>query len=147
RKWYLINFGWDWLGQRATKKRGYFPAKDWKWGSENEPAQFYNQVHHWVKTDDWIDQADGFDYHSALQNMDLPPILYLAGIKDKVLGNPKDVEKLMLETGKHQDTELILMGKAYGNEVDYGHINMLTAKNANDDHFPFVARWFQKHEQ
>lgn len=146
RKWYLIDFGWEWMGQRAVKKRGYFPAKDWKYGSENEPAEFYRQVNNWVKRDEWIDELDQFDYHEALQGMNLPPTLYLAGIKDRVLGNPLDVEKLMKETGSHQDAELVLLGKSYGNQVDYGHVDMLTHKAATKDHFPFVARWFRKHK-
>lgn len=146
KKFFMVNIGWDWLGQRSAKKKGYFPAKDWKYGSENEPLLFYNQIHDWVGSDAWIDQEDDFDYHQALADFALPPTLYLAGIKDKVLGNPKDVEKLLIETGKDQDAELMLMGKAFGNKVDYGHINMLTHKEANKDHFPFVVNWFQKHE-
>lgn len=146
RKFYMVNFGWDWLGQRVSRKRGYFPAKDWKWGSENEPLIFYNQIHHWVKSDAWISEDDDFNYHQALADFNLPPTLYLAGVKDRVLGNPKDVEKLMKETGRHQNAELMLMGKAFGNQIDYGHINMLTHKEASKDHFPFVVNWFLKHQ-
>ena len=119
KKWWMVNVGWDFLGQWATKRKGYFPAADWNYGSENEPALFYQQVHNWVETDSWISEHDGFDYQKELPKITLPPILYLAGVKDKILGNPICVERLMKETGSEQDNEMMLMGKAYGNKVDY----------------------------
>ncbi len=146
RKFFMVDLGWDLIGQWAAKRKGYFPAKDWKYGSDNEPGPFYNQTHHWVESDEWIDPEDAFNYREALHSKDLPPALYFAGVKDRVLGNPTDVEKLMKETGEDQDNEMLLLGKSYGNRVDYGHIDMLTHPESRKDHFPVVVNWFRKHE-
>jgi len=144
RKKLFIDFVWSWLGRFAIHKKGYFPAKDWKLGAENEPKQFYLQTDIWLKSNDWIDSVDGFNYKESILGLNLPPTLYINGIKDFILGNHSDVQALIAETGANQNTQTLLIGKRHGNLANYGHIDMLTHPKAPFDHFPAVVEWFTR---
>jgi hypothetical protein len=53
---------------------------------------------------------------------------------------------LLTEIGSSNNSKLLIIGKKYGNKLNYGHINMLTNPHAPDDHFPEVVIWFKKQE-
>lgn len=146
KKWFMINVMWDWFGERIAKKNGYLPSVKWKFGSDNEPRRFYQQTNRWVMDDEWVDQLDGFDYKAELQKMNLPPVLYLTGTKDKMLGNHGDVQRLQKETGPHQPTKFLHIGVAQGFKNDYDHINLLTHKDAPSDHFQLALDWYKEND-
>lgn len=146
RKIMAVNMWWAGLGNLLVKRHGYLPARKWKMGAEDEPAQLFKDINKWIKADGkWIGN-DGFDYSSNILKKPVPPILYYAAIQDPYLGNETDVRLLAEETGA-KNYRFCLLSKANGNLQDYDHINMLTSPSAPKDHFVKVAEWLQSHLQ
>lgn len=142
RRIFAVDLMWNLLGSAATAILGYLPAKKLKMGSDNEPGGLYRQTNYWVNSKNWLDPEDQFDYKAAIRNKEVPPVLYVAAINDKILGNPSDVERLMGEVNS-DNSDFLLLGKHYGNLKDYDHINMLTDRKAVDDHFLKIENWLK----
>ncbi|MBW8050611.1 MAG: alpha/beta hydrolase [Cytophagales bacterium] len=143
KKFYMINIMWIFVSRMIIKLMGYLPAKEMKMGADNETGKSHHETTVWLKTKRWLDWNDGFDYAEALKKVVLPPVLYLTGAGDNILGNPVDVKLLMDETGV-QDSQFYIVGKANNNLHDYGHIDILTHPDAVNDHYPFVLDWMKK---
>lgn len=131
---------WGLTFRITSKLYGYLPAKELKFGAENEPRREYLQTIPWVSNRRWIDKFDRFNYAKKLKKIKLPRTLYISGKADKILGNPKDVKLLMDESGIGIKQHVILSIKN-GNLHDYDHINMLTHKDAPLDQFIKVYEW------
>lgn len=144
KKLIAIDLAWDLYGKYLTKKHGYLPANKMKMGTENEPADYFLQTNIWVKEKEWISPVDGFNYHEAFLKFSLPPTLYITGSNDKILGHARDVKRLIEETGDHQNTTFKIIGKKTGHKNNYDHINLLTHKDAPNDHFPFVLDFIRQ---
>lgn len=136
----MIQFGWFFLGKRWLKKFGYLPFKEKGFGGDNEPKNFYHQINKWIDSSDMKDTVDGFDYFEAFEKNEMPATLWLAGANDPVLGYYKDVQSTMNET-KNPKAKYELLGKANGYQLNYGHNNMLTDKNAAIEVFPMILNW------
>lgn len=148
RNWewlYKIAFAWYFLGSILTKVYGFMPSKIFKFGSENEPKKFYHQINKWFKNKKWIDD-DGFNYSEQIGKVNLPPSRFLTGVKDYALGAKQDSELFMNELQIQGKSEVVLLGKKYGNAVDYDHNNILIHKACPDDVFPLVIEWFKRFE-
>ncbi len=142
---WMIRLGWWRIGRRSLRRYGFLNAIGYRMGSDNISARDYLETDAWIRPrDTWRHWHDGFDFREALSHMQLPPTLYVAGKKDRVLGHPTDVALLAEETGAHQTKEMMLLGKESGFLHDYGHIDMLTHPDAVHDHFPRVATWLKK---
>jgi len=137
---FMVDVMWSGLGYISGALLGYVPTGKLKLGIEDEPHGFFKETNHWVYSKKWMDKKTGKDISKLLRGKEKPPILHFAGVKDAVLGNPLDVERLIKETGD-ENTEMVLLGKANGNFKDYGHNDMLTAKEAPEDHFEIAANW------
>ncbi|MBL7686246.1 MAG: esterase, partial [Deltaproteobacteria bacterium] len=147
KKAWVIDFLWDFIGGILSKKKGYLPAKALRFGSDDEPLRYYLDVVKWAKPKSpWVDTHDGFDYAQAIQKIELPSTLYLAGASDVYLGNPRDVIDFMKESGE-KNACYRLLSKAKGNLHNYGHIDMLTHPDAVKDHFPLVLEWLHQHSK
>ncbi len=137
---------WNGYGRISSVLSGIALFQKPRIGSENEPKQLFLDMNTWVYTKQWIDKVDELDYKETLSKIDLPPTLHLTGIKDKVLGNPIDVALLAEEAGEHEDLEISILGKNYGNLHDYNHIDILTHKLAEEDHFLTALDWIKKND-
>jgi len=144
KKLVMVNFFWVLVAKTSILIKGYLPAKALKMGSDEETAKSHKQTDQWVQSKKWIDWDDRLDYAAKLKSLQLPPVLYLTGKKDDVLGNAIDVRLLMSETGEHQPSKFIHLSKENGSLQDYGHIDILTHKDAEKDHFPIVLDWFRE---
>jgi predicted alpha/beta hydrolase len=133
---------WGFSFKIATSIYGYLPAKELKFGAENEPKKEYLQTIPWVSKKRWIDKYDKFNYSKILKKINLPKTLYISAKNDKILGNPRDVRDFMKESGLGLKNEMIL-SKENGNLHDYDHINMLTHKDAPNDQFIKVYEWLK----
>jgi len=140
-----IDIVWTLLGSISTAIAGYLPARFLKIGSENEPATFYQETNRWVYSKGWKDLRNGEDISSALAKKGIPRTLFFAGIQDRFLGHPKDVQSLIDET-QSANSKIVILSKANRNKKDYGHIDMLTAKECRNDHFPEALRWLKTTE-
>ena len=144
RRFYLIDFFWNFMSKIYTRVYGYLPATNLKMGSDNETIKSHSQTNDWVYSKDWVDWEDGFDYGAALKKLSLPPILSLTGEGDDVLGHPTDVKYLLNEIGNQEYTFKVI-GKSTGYKHNYDHINILTHPDCTVDHFPEAVEWMQKH--
>lgn len=140
-----ISLVWNRLSLVASKRTGYLEAIKYKLGSENESHKTHRQCVGWVQNDAWVDSDDGFDYGAAAKNTVLPNTLHIAAIRDISMGHRFDVKAFMKESGPHK-AEYKLLAKKHGNQLDYDHINMLTAKECVKDHFPEILNWIKKQE-
>ena len=141
-----IELFWNRFSPLISKYFGYLPAKALKFGSDNETLKTHKQCVSWVKEDNWHDSDDNFDYAQAAQEKVLPPIHYFAAIRDFSLGHRSDV-KLFMSESCLEHASYQLLSKKTGNKLDYDHLNMLTAPQAVDDHFPQVLQWFKEKER
>lgn len=142
RRFFVLDLMWSGVGTLSTALSGYLPAKKLGFGSENEPADFYRETNKWVYSKNWIDPESEDNIAERLKTLDLPPILFFSAIKDFVLGHPRDVERLMQETGSESASHLLL-AKHLGNLKDYNHIDMLTAPECPEDHFRLAVHWLK----
>jgi len=139
----IINLMWDLLGRVSDAFVGYFPARFYRLGSDDESQSFHSDIVRWVRPNaPWVDSRDGFDYRAAARRIQYPPTLHLVGCADPFLGHPSDVRAFLLETGATR-AEYRILGKRWGNRRDYGHIDILTHPLAVEDHFPWVVEWLR----
>ncbi len=139
-RFFKVELFWNRIGLLISQRKGYLPAKSLKVGSENETIKTHMQCVRWVKHDAWQDTDDGFDYALTAKNSTLPPIFYLAAVNDNALGHQSDVKLFMQESGS-ENSRYMLLGKKQGHLLNYDHLNMLTAFEAEKDHFPEVLKW------
>lgn len=144
KKYLQGNLIWYTLAPLLAKKHGYLPAKKLKWGSDDESQKSHLQSMQWAKRQPWIDSDDGFDYSKAISTLTLPPILHIAGVRDKALAQPIDIQKFMDESGQGIQT-MTIYGRKHGHQFDYDHINMLTHPKAREDQFTDLLVWFETH--
>lgn len=139
---YKLGFGWGVLGRYSLWKYGYLNAVGMKMGGDNESRKTLEEINVWINTEEWIDQVDGTNYGEKLRSMEKPPILSITGGGDHLLGNVKDV-KMTLDEIHPQDGEFKIIGKKTGFKNDYDHINLLTHKQAVQDHFVMILDWMK----
>jgi len=144
KKWYMIDFSWGILSRLFIAWKGYLPAKEIGFGADNETKKSHRETNKWIYEKQWIDWNDSFDYSAALKQLNLPPILSITGANDHVLGHPTDIKLLLEEIGA-TDYDFKIIGKETGFKNDYDHINLLTHKNAVDDHYSMILEWMKKY--
>ncbi len=139
-----IDWVWNKLSPWLCRRYGYLPAKSWRFGADNEPAQFLLDTVHWIQSTDFVDPTDEFDYAKAATLLHWPESWFFAAVNDKILGHPDDVRLFMAESNL-AEARFSLLGKAQGDAVDYDHISMLTHPLAVAGHFAILADWL-KHQ-
>lgn len=135
-----IDLVWNKIAPWLGRKYGYVPARQWRFGADNEPTTFLADTINWIKGAPFTDLTDGFDYAAASQQTAWPPSWHFAAVNDTVLGHPADVQHFIKETGQHNG-KYTLLSRAQGYLQDYDHISMLTHPRANDDHFAHLNQW------
>ena len=142
QKFWKVDVFWNRLAPLIAKKRGYINAVRLKFGADNETYDFLKQCVEWVKPNAWVDPEDNYDYAMAAATTDWPPVWHITGIKDDLLGHIDDVRAFAKET--NANAKVSLLSIARGNQLDYDHINILTAPQANHDHFPKLVSWLNE---
>jgi len=138
-----IDLLWNKVSPWLCKRYGYLPAKSWRFGADNEPAQFLLDTVHWINNPHFVDPTDQFDYAKAAQQLQWPPSWFFAAVNDKILGHPDDVRLFMAESNL-LDARFSLLGKAQGDALDYDHISMLTHPQAVQGHFQTLSDWLKQ---
>jgi pimeloyl-ACP methyl ester carboxylesterase len=143
KKFFMVDVVWRSAGKVLASAYKYYPAKEYRFGSDNETTESFLQTDQWVKDKQWRHFTNQVDIAAKLKEISLPPLLALTGSKDDVLGHPTDVEILVRETGEHQVNKLMTVGRATGFKKDYGHIDLLTSPVAVDEVFPHALNWLR----
>ena len=134
-----VDLIWNRLAPWLARNRGFLAARRLRIGADDEPLRYLQETIPWVKCGPWQDPHDGFAYGEAAARVNWPPLWMISAKADKVLGHPTDVRRFTAEMGSAaRHTRL---GKDNGNRLDYDHINMLTAPQAQEDHFPQILAW------
>ncbi len=128
------------LTARWVNWRRVFPATRLKVGSADENADWFRVYSHWLRSVDWHDLEDGFDYRQALADNPLPCSLSVAAVGDGVYASPLDVRHFVEELGCH-DARLLLLDKKSGGREAYNHLTMLLDSAAVGDVFEEVLDW------
>lgn len=145
QKFLTMNVFWNRICRALVKVYGYLPAKNLKFGSDNESDLFHKHVVKWASAGEaWIDPIDHFNYQEAILKCQLPPTYQIAAQADRYLGHPKDVWDFMVESGAKAQSQYQILSKKNGNQFDYDHINMLTHPLAEKDHFPSVLEFLRR---
>lgn len=134
-----IDLVWNTLAPWLSKKYGYFPARKWRIGADDEPEQFLQDTVQWISGAPFCDLTDAFDYARSSQQLNWPPVWHFAAENDRLLGHPHDVKAFIAETVPQ--ARYTLLGKAQGYQQDYDHISMLTHPAAVQDHFAELRDW------
>lgn len=140
KKWLMVDLVWNRVAPGIASGHGYLAADRWKMGMDNESKASLLQSIDWVRGD-WIDHDDEFDYAQAAKVAHWPMSWFIAGANDPVLGNPRDVQDMVTECGIKQ-VEFSLLSRANGFKHDYGHADMLTHIDCEQDHFVKVGDWY-----
>ena len=135
-----VNLLWNRLGPWLCQRYGYLPAKQLRFGADNEPSQFLQDTVYWINAKSFIDPTDEFDYAAASKHCPWPASWFFAAKNDKVLGHPTDVQLFMAET-QLQHAKFTLLGSEQQDRHAYDHISMLTHPSARDGHFQSLADW------
>ncbi len=144
RKFLTVNILYNFVFKLLIAMSGFVDLKKLGSRKENETKKSRQQTFDWVTKKEWKDE-DGFDYASALRNVNVPPSLFIAGAGDKVLGNPKDV-KVLMEEISGSSARFYLASRSNGNMHDYDHVSMLTHPDAPRDHFQVVLQWLKEND-
>lgn len=134
-----IDLIWNTLAPWLSRKYGYFPARKWRFGADDEPGQFLRDTVQWIKGADYTDLCDKFDYAAASKQLSWPPVWHFAAQNDRLLGHPQDVKAFIAETAPQ--ARYTLLSKTHGYKQDYDHISMLTHPAAVQDHFAELRDW------
>lgn len=138
-----IDWIWNKFAPWLCRRYGFLPARQWRLGADNEPAQFLQDTVQWINHAAFIDPTDQFDYAAAARSCRWPASWFFAAVKDKVLGHPADVQLFMAETAQ-QNARFSLLGRQQGDAVDFDHINMLTHPAAKTGHFSRLSDWLRQ---
>ncbi len=116
----------------------------------------YNAVHHlpysllkqfsdWAANDCFRSLDKKVDYQAAVSKIDVP-VLVMAGAGDRlvVAENVKKAYEMLPENGKNRYME---MGRSSGCREDYGHIDLVFGRNANEEVLPIVLEWVNEHDK
>ncbi|KUE78064.1 alpha/beta fold hydrolase [Aeromonas schubertii] len=141
-RWFKVDLLWNRLAPWLARRHGFFAARRYGIGADDEPLAYLQETIPWVKGGPWVDPRDGFDYDSAASGVSWPPLWMIAARADRVLGHPNDVQHFQNEMGAQG--RFTLLSRANGNRLDYDHINMLTAPQATEDHFPAILSWLDQ---
>ena len=134
-----INLIWNKVAPWLSRHYGYFPARRWRLGADDEPAPFIQDTVGWIKGAPFHDPEDQFDYARGCSTLQWPPVWHFAAQNDRLLGHPNDVRAFIAETAP--DARFTLLGKAAGYQHNYDHISMLTHPGALNEHFAELRDW------
>lgn len=145
RAWFTHKLLFRGLLPLACGISGVLPAKALKLGSSDESSQSFKDSLYWSDSASWSDPCDQFDYGQAVAAVQWPPSLYFCCEKDRLSAPATECRRFIADLGAH-DGRLIVLSESSGNTQDYGFVEMLTHKDAEQDHFQDAYSWLLEHD-
>lgn len=136
KKILYINLIFDLMGKLHSSLKGYLPARPY--GSDAEAISLHRDMLHWIYSKRWLDTKNGIDYYKLARVHELPKSFYLIGEDDHTFGRESDVYNFMRECN-HKGA-IYHLGETVGFKVNYGHIDMLTHKQATSEVYPLILK-------
>lgn len=100
------------------------------------------QLEDWLRTDRLTSAVSGEDLRTpALALTDIPTMV-VGGSLDKLA--PLPATQRLFDSLAAKDKELLLVGRAYGSAVEYGHGDLLVGRDAPNEVFPPIVRFLTR---
>ncbi|RMF12603.1 MAG: alpha/beta fold hydrolase [Candidatus Dadabacteria bacterium] len=94
---------------------------------------------------DGLKSADGtVNYFERLQDA-TTPVLVFAGDMDRQCP-PEAAERTLDQLGNSEESRLVVLGRGYGQQTHYGHIDLLVGRQAPVDVWPQLDDWLIEHD-
>lgn len=130
----------EWLGRFLLKRLSAISGQRLKRGPEDEPIGIALESLRWqglfghfgVGKEDWW---------AGLKTVEVP-ILAAAGVADEQ--DPVGACRALFEQFASPVRRFVELGRVQGLSVDYGHVNMLVSKEAQQDVWPLVVGWLNE---
>ena len=106
------------------------------------PATLLAQFSEWYSGRRFESSEVNIRYWEGLERIEVPTFL-LAGLVDR-LSPPDDVANVFKRLGA-SDKKLQLFGKSTGCRFDYGHIDLVLGRWADEEIFPHIHHWLTLH--
>ena len=135
--WWRRGLAWAFaqVAYRAPHQR--VPGRWVRLGPEAESSELVRHWMGWNVARRWRGPGD-FDYLAALTDVRCP-VLGVAGAADHLLAPPEAVRDLLRFFGG--PTEFWVVGRATGYARDYGHADLVVAREARQELWPRVRAW------
>lgn len=118
-----------------------FPAPTFGLGPEVEPTGEILDYIRWKTRGTWS-AADGTSYQDGLSSIQIP-VLVFAGEADKE--DPPSGCRSMMEALGSQDKTFVHLAKHEGFSQDYGHVELIVSKAAQQEVWPRISQWLLAH--
>ncbi len=109
-------------------------------GPAQESRQLAKEWRNWRMNPEWRDPYDGFNFRLALKQKTLPSCLYMNVKSSSGAGDLMDCKHWLEELGEH-DAIVMAISRASGNLHNYSGRELLTHKDAIDDHLLNLHHW------
>lgn len=125
------------LVKQVTNLMGRFPARRLKLGGEDEAPQISNQFITWKNKQTCFSLA-GEDYIEPLMTLNTP-VFAISGANDTI-DPASGCEHFWKKFGSNEK-KFCLLGKSNDNLKDYGHVDMIIGKEAEQEVWPLILNW------
>ena len=102
-----------------------------------------SQLERWIVTGRLTSSVSGEDLRTPALAITDVPTLVVGGSVDYLA--PLDVTQQFFTELQARDKELVLVGAAFGHEVDYGHGDLIVGRDADRDVYPPIVRFLERH--
>ncbi|TBU74159.1 alpha/beta fold hydrolase [Phytopseudomonas daroniae] len=143
RYWLLKVPPIEWLARLLLKRFTVLSGSRLKRGPEDEPIGIALETLRWYRLFGRFGDAER-DWWAGLSEVQVP-VLAIAGEGDAEC--PPPACRALFEQFASEDREFISLGRAQGFQQDYGHVQMLISKEAQDEVWPLVRRWLDGERQ
>lgn len=127
----------EWAARFLLKRMGVISGSRFKRGPEDEPAGIAIEILRWHGLFGRFGDGDCNWWAGASRVM--TPVLAVSAVEDRQ-DSPWACRKLLEQFGS-SIRESLCLGRQHGFSSDYGHVEMLISKQAQQEVWPLIASW------
>lgn len=102
-----------------------------------------DQLEAWIRTGHMTSAVTGEDLRTPALAVRDVPTLVVGGSVDHLA--PLEMTQRFFSELQASEKELVLVGTAFGNAVEYGHGDLLVGRDADRDVYPPIVRFLERH--